>query len=177
MNANEHEPTSNTQMVTCLLHAIADTQATIRSYDTKAQISGVFLTLLVGVINLHAPKYTSATASFSSWLATLLALIGASVLGFVLFPRKNPWKDVQLGDYAPKLAYYIPNPEAQPENSLAAVTERARSTDWGQELSYELLKLSCIRNVKHGWFRIGSIAGGLSVLTAIIFVVAGRYCG
>jgi len=39
--------------IDCLLSAISDTQEIIRGYDTKAEILGILMTLVVGFLNFN----------------------------------------------------------------------------------------------------------------------------
>ncbi len=66
--------------IACLQHALADSQATIRAYDSKAEILAVLLTVALGITN-----FTALQQSAVCFKALLAAgwIIGLVAIGFL----------------------------------------------------------------------------------------------
>ena len=164
------ETENNDVTISCLQHAITDAQETIRAYDSKAEILAILLTVALGITNFtllqNNPDAWSRYLLAVSWIVGLLTLAS---LGMVLRPRKNPFKGILLGAYRPAGTYFFCNVLACPENTVEGLAKRAKDTDWVSELTYESVKLSLIREAKHGWF---SRALWFAALTLLLVTLA-----
>lgn len=159
--------------ISCIMHAIEDTQATIRAFDTKAEILGVFLTLAIGITNFALLEHTTGVTKCllaSSWI---MALITIAALGLVLHPKKNPFKNIALGNYTPSSTYFLFNLLSSPQNTITALADKAINTDWVSELMYENMKLSAIRDHKHFWFTWALKLAGITILLIAISISVG----
>ena len=90
--------------IQCMTNAINETQETIRSYDTKSEILGILVTLVVGILNFNMItdfKKDSLVMLFII-ITTTMALISIMFILLVLFPARNPIEEIDLGGYTPK---------------------------------------------------------------------------
>lgn len=159
--------------ISCLKHAIEDAQETIRAYDTKSEILGILLTLAIGITNFTILERSTAYTKwflFSSWIVALLAI---GVLGVVLHPKKNPFKNIALGNYTPSGAYFMSNLPSSPANTVTILAEKAMNTDWVSELMYENMKLAAIRDHKYYWFTWALKLTGITILLIAVSIMMG----
>lgn len=158
--------------INCLQHAIEDTQGTIRAYDSKAEILGILLTVALGITNFtllqQAPAALSKCLLGTSWVVGLIAL---ALLGRVLRPKKNLFKELNCGSYTPTGAYFLFNVLSCPQNTVSELAKKAQQTDWVSELTYESMKLSLIRDRKHSCFMSALWVSGAALLLVVITVV------
>ena len=146
MSANDE------QSISLLRDALAETQATIRAYDTKAQIVGVgyvFALGIVGSVEKMVPKSASVdvVAIVFAWAVVILPIL---LFGFVLYPSRKT---------APRLEE---DPVKRPEFVLYVDTDRHRDVeqlrqsvarcDPVNEFAFEVLKLSKLRELKRRRF-------------------------
>lgn len=162
----------NDVTISCLQHAIEDTQGTIRAYDSKAEILAILLTVALGITNFTLLQEGQALSSKcllgASWVVGLIAL---GLLGRVLLPKKNLTQGLKNGEYAPSGTYFLLNVLSCPQNTVSEVAKKATQTDWVSELTYESMKLSLIRDYKHGSFMSALWAAGAALLLVVITVV------
>lgn len=138
---------------TCLLNAINEAQDAIRGYDTKAEILGILMTLVVGFLNYNLLSDYSSDLLIKLGIAagTLLAITAVGLMLIVLFPSNNPANEVYLGSYTPKNTYFFYKKNGE-RFDFEKIHADLTTTDWRKELLFELLKLSHIRDRKHAWF-------------------------
>lgn len=159
--------------ISCLKHAIEGAQETIRAYDTKAEIIGILLTLAIGITNVTCYQHNTAFAKciiLSSWI---VALITIAILGLVLHPKKDPFKNIVLGNYIPSGTYFLSDLSSSPQNTVTILAEKAINTDWVSELMYENMKLSAIRDYKHCWFTLALKLTGITILLIASSIIIG----
>lgn len=171
MNEHDGSTSGRGEVIQCLLHALTDTQETLRAYDIKAQSMGVLLTVAIGIINFNIAESSLPAFRCLAAVASCLGLCAIFALGLVLHPRDKSWMHIPLGDYVPARTYFVTNPNLRtlPVPTLADLTS---STDWLKELTYELMKLSAIREAKKIWF-IRSLILSAATLLAIVSLVVG----
>lgn len=158
-----------------LQHAIEDAQATIRAYDSKAEVLGILLTIAIGITNFTALKYVTHCAKLllvASWGVSIVAIFA---LGLVLLPRKNLFKSIAFGSYTPKGTYFLTGIKSAPQNTVAELATQALATDWVHELTYENMKLSLIRDYKHWWFDFALKTAGVALLLIAVELVIGVF--
>jgi hypothetical protein len=156
-------------MYDCLRHAVADTQAMLRTYDTKAQVLIALLTFSVGAVGRMVDD-----GDFEP--VTLVIGISAVVFALylcacVLYPR-IPKLHREDEEYLPSETYYLP-PELL-RMKLAPLIERVRATNWLAELVYELRTLGTIRQCKAFWLKWACLATGLTVAGMYGMVFLGK---
>jgi hypothetical protein len=133
-----------------LKQAIAFTEWTIRSFDTKAQISIAAFVLsmnpLWSILTSACPR-----AASSPWVAILLVLLVGTILlfGYVIWPvTLAPAK--LTGGWQTRGLFYVADP-----NQLTAgqYAERLKDLTIEEELAAETLKLAYIREIKSRRFK------------------------
>jgi hypothetical protein len=156
-------------MYDCLRHAIADTQAMLRAYDTKAQVLIALLTFSVGNIGRIVDDGDFGPVTL---MIGIVAVIGSLFLcGSVLYPR-IPILNRGTEEYLPSETYYLP-PELL-RMPLAPLMERVRATNWLAELVYELRTLGTIRQRKAFWFKQACLGVGVTVAGMYGMVFLGK---
>jgi hypothetical protein len=111
----------------------------------------------------------------ASWL---FAIISVALLGMVLHPKVNNFKAIHLGEFTPAGVYFLHNIANSPSNSVSALAEKALSTDWVEELMYESMKVSYIRDKKHCWFLAALKVTGLTLTLTFSMIIFGAFtCG
>lgn len=164
--------------IECLKHALADTQETIRGYDTKAEITAILLTLAVGLTNYTLfPSVTCDLAKvflIASWITSFAAIV---LLGLVLHPKVNLFKAIEKGTFTPSGTYFLDKITSSPLNTVSALAEKALKTNWLEELTYECMKVSIIRERKHYWFIWALCLSGITLLLILIALVLGANSG
>lgn len=158
-----------------LQKALDETQETIRAYDTKAEVLAIVLTLVVGVINFSALTDKCKASQCLDYLRAIPLLLGFITLvliGMVLFPRRNLFKEIDSGTDRPKGTYFVSLQFMPAFKNLDEYLRQVDATDWKRELAYEVLKTSCIRDHKHFWFH-WALRGATFTLAAIVILVVG----
>ncbi len=140
------------EALSCLQHAIADTQGTIRAFDMKANVLGIFLTVALGITNFAVRQSPTPISKFFVLVSWILGLAALAVLGLVLYPHKSTLNERQLGDYVPSATYFLHDVHAAHDKDVDARAAHALATDWVSELTYIHMKLSLIRDFKHAKF-------------------------
>ena len=146
-----------------LRFAITDHQETIRAIDLKSEVLGIVLTVLLAVAEWEGHISASNLRGKIGVVAAAAALVAFLLIGCVLWPRSDPWRRVLLGGYSPSRVLYPPTAKS-PDNNVAARAQRALTTDWVSELTFELGKLACIRDSKRFWFRGALVLSAIAVL-------------
>lgn len=167
-----------TATIECLKHAISDTQETIRGYDNKALIVATLITLAVGITNYSLMPHLEGWLEYGLITSWLLAITSVALLGMVLHPRVDNFKAIHLGEFTPAGVYFLHNITNSPSNSVSALAERALSTYWVEELMYESMKVSYIRDKKHCWFILALKVTGLTLALTFLMIILGAFiCG
>lgn len=133
-----------------LRQAIAFTEWTIRSFDTKAQIS--IAAFVLSMNPLWSILTSACPRAASSWIvAVLLVLFVATVLlfGFVIWPVALSQSKLK-GGWQNKGLFYVADP-----NKLTAslYADRLKDLTVETELAAETLKLAYIREIKSQRFK------------------------
>lgn len=159
--------------VEVLLDAINDAQETIRAFDLKAEILTAVLTLLVGMVAFAWHDQDSAALKTVDIIAIITAFGAMGCLMGVLFPMNNPAENVKLGGYQPAGAYYVDRKKYADE-TVTDFAKKLAKVNWVEELSFELMKVSSIRQRKHDWFSNATAASAISFLALLVLCLA-RY--
>lgn len=167
-----------TVSIQCLINAINETQETIRSYDTKSEILGVLMALVVGFLNFNliADYKCDKVVMVLIAITTISAITSLLLMLYVLFPSRNPIEEVNLGEYIPKGTYFIFK-KRDDKFDFNSIYSKVVDTDWQKELLLELLKVSGIRERKHTWFtRAVKIAAFTFINIAFLVIRIGYIC-
>ncbi len=154
-----------------LLASIHDVQETIRAFDLKAEILTAILTLLVGMVAFSWHDVTGVV-----WTQVVVIVSAFTAMGCllaVLLPLSNPSERVQRGSYRPAGVFFIA-PKTLKEATVSEVAEILEKLQWREELVFELMKLSYIRQRKHFWFRNATWVTAVS-LAAILVLCLAKY--
>lgn len=142
----------NKNAISCLQHALEDSQETLRAFDTKAEILAILLTLGIGITNFTYFGHATGVSKYLLAASLFFGLIAIGLLGFVLHPKSNLFKKINLGGYVPSESYFLVNNGTSAQFSVTQVANKALNTDWVRELTYENMKLAVIREYKRCWF-------------------------
>lgn len=151
-----------------LRESLVECQATVRTYDTKAQIVGVGY---IFAINL-AFKFDSILPQETSIhyvefiLAWIIIITPVLLFAFVLHPSRKiePALENQTLETLQRILYVHP----EKYQSVQQLVEAARSSDMEQELAYELLKMSKLRELKRKRFLRALFSAGLCFVLLFI---------
>ncbi|MGE0850154.1 MAG: hypothetical protein AB7O44_11130 [Hyphomicrobiaceae bacterium] len=133
-----------------LKQAIALTEWTIRSFDTKAQISIAAFVLamnpLWSILTSACPRAASSPVA-----AILLALFVATILmfGYVIWPVTLTQARL-TGGWQTRGLFYVGDPN---QVTASLYTERLKDVTIEEELAAETLKLAYIREIKSRRFK------------------------
>ncbi len=150
----------------CLLAALKEVQDTVRTYDTKAQIVGVGFIFSIGVVtNIGArlPNHPEFSTLFLI-LAWILAIGPIILFGVVLYPSRS--NAPIIGDEAEDIRhnYYV---ATAVQRDLSTYIKNIDACDWKQEIAYEIMKLSNLRDIKRSRFMRALYAAGFSYVVVI----------
>ena len=168
------DPPSKEERLDFLKQAIAFTEWTIRSFDTKAQISIAAFVLsmnpLWSILTAACPR---AASTFS--IAVLLCLFVTTVLlfGFVIWPVSLTQSKL-TGGWQTKGLFYVGDP-----NQLTAslYADRLKDLTIEVELAAETLKLAYIREIKSRRFRHALMSVFVFYAWAVVAFLLLRNCG
>jgi hypothetical protein len=156
-----------------LKQAIAFTEWTIRSFDTKAQIS---IAAFVLSINPLWSILTSACprAASSPLAAILLVLLVLTILlfGYVIWPVAVTQSRL-TGGWQSKGLFYVGDPN---QLTTSLYTERLKDLPIEAELAAETLKLAYIREIKSARFKTALKAVVVFYVWAIVCFLLLRGC-
>jgi hypothetical protein len=168
------DATSEEERLDFLKQAIAFTEWTIRSFDTKAQISIAAFVLSINPL-WSILTSTCPRAAASPLAAILLALLVITILlfGYVIWPVALTQSRL-TGGWQSKGLFYVVDP-SQLTSSLYA--ERLKDLTIEVELAAETLKLAYIREIKSSRFKNALKAAVLFYAWAILCFLLMRNCG
>lgn len=173
MSASElSEGGGDDALISRIHDALADTQDTIRAFDTKAEILAAGVALVVGLINgrvIHVAEQALVVRVLVG--IGLLGVIGTIIFsGLVLWPRNGGVGQADKKNCTDKGG-------AEPHNNVGVYyvtngafpgplhyARAARNADWVTEMSSEIVKCSHIREEKAKWFRYALICALIAVI-------------
>ncbi len=147
--------------ITGMKDALAEAHADVRSYDTKAQIMGIGFIFSLGVIfNILEGFDTTRELGWFQLLGAYVLAIGPVVLyGAVLYPSRRLFKNIQNKELGIQNTYYhVPGDNPSVEVYLSAVNE----TNWANEIAFEIVKVSTLRDAKRKRFIRALVASAIS---------------
>ena len=163
-----NNPLSTEQKSLFLYAALKESQDNIRTYDTKAQIVGIGFIFTLGMMF----KFNSWTAQAAQWnhlaviISWVLIILPVASFGSVLYPTRRVAPHVLKNKEIVKGLFYM--------NEAENVTEYVKQLgqmDIEQELSYELLKVSYLRDLKRRRFLQAMTLASLSLVSILLLQV------
>ncbi len=160
------QETDNGFAANCMLAALKEVQDTVRAYDTKAQIVGVGFIFTIGVVtNIGAklPNQPELTTLFLI-LIWVLAIGPVILFGVVLYPSRSMAPTV--GDETEDIRhnYYV---ATAVQKDLSTYLNNIEVCNWRQEIAYEIMKQSNLRDLKRDRFLHALYASAFSFVVAI----------
>lgn len=158
----------DSQACTLLRSGLAEAQTNVRSYDTKAQIVGVGYILALGVVGkistlLGGEMQLGATAVLLAWGIVVMPIL---FFGYVLYPARKTASYLDSKDHHNNQhVLYI---DAAKKKTFEEVRQASLVASPIDELSFELLMVSSLRETKRKRFLRGLFAAALSFL--VIFL-------
>jgi len=133
-----------------LRQAIAFTEWTIRSFDTKAQISIAAFVLSINPLwSILTSACPRAASSPLAAILLLLLVITILLLGYVIWPVALTQSRL-TGGWQSKGLFYVGDPS---QLTTSLYTERLKEVTIEAELAAETLKLAYIREIKSSRFK------------------------
>ena len=168
------DPTSPEERLEFLKQAIAFTEWTIRSFDTKAQIS--IAAFVLSINPLWSILTSSCPHAASSPLAAILLfllVITILLFGYVIWPVALTESRL-TGGWQSKGLFYVGDPS---QLTTSLYTERLRDLPIEAELAAETLKLAYIREIKSARFKNALKSVVVFYAWAILCFLLLRGCG
>lgn len=151
-----------------LKDALAEAQMTVRAYDTKAQIVGVGYILALGIVTRLESLFVKTgdvdlDRVVISWLVVIVPIL---LFGFVLYPSRKSIPEVTDAseDHIQHLLYV----RSDEKRTIGELRSASSSVSYVDELAFELLSVSGLRDLKRQRFLRALFAAGLSFL--VLFV-------
>lgn len=171
--------TDDDVLISRIRDALADTQGTIRAFDTNSEILAAGVALVVGLINGRVMQTAEQVLVVRMLVGIgLLGVIGTVIFsGLVLWPRSgavgqgDKKNGADKGGAEPHNSagvYYVTNGTFA---SLLDYARAARTADWVTEMSREIVKCSHIREEKAKWFRCALICALIAVLPTSVAAI------
>lgn len=144
--------------------SLGEAQATVRAYDTKAQIVGIGYIFALGIVTRVGealPNTSEINVGYVlvAWGVVILPIL---LFGFVLYPSRK--MAPMLTDEATLNLEHILYVDPQSLGSVKKVKEAASRCDPVSEVAYELIKVSMLRELKRQRFLRGLFAAGICFL-------------
>ncbi len=147
--------------------ALKETQDTIRSYDTKAQIVGVGYIFAIDILQRFVRAAPGAEAVIQieqvryliTWILVFVPII---MFARVLYPSRGTM------NLSARHTFYIP---AAHHMTVAQFKEEVSECDWLEEMSAELIKVSRLRDVKRRRFLTALWTAGASYGLMFLYIL------
>ncbi len=149
-----------------LYAALKEAQDNIRTYDTKAQIVGIGFIFTIGmVIKFYTWNETHHVWHQITIIATWVLIIAPLIcFGSVLYPTRRVAPHVLKNKEVVKGLFYMNEVE-----KVSDYVNQLHAMDIKQELSYELLKVSYLRDLKRNRFLLAMSVASFSLI--VIFLL------
>lgn len=160
MSAAEISDTSTQRQY--LQIALEEAQATVRAYDTKAQIVGIGYTFALNIVanvtgGLPGTHGEGPLFVAFFWLIVMAPLF---MFGYVLYPsRRMAPKVNDTSELGLTRTLYV---QSTRYRTVTELQEAVIKSDWVAELAYEVIKVSKLREQKRARFITALFATALS---------------
>lgn len=137
---------SEAEQVSFLMSALNEAQSSVRAFDTKAQIVGIGYIFAMGIITTiggwiqEQPNFTMLSVVLA-WLLVILPIV---LFGAVLYPSRKMAPVLGQKSSHVKRLYHVSDYLNEVDNYLSDIEQ----CDIKTELSYELMKVSALRELK-----------------------------
>ncbi|MBO6636661.1 MAG: hypothetical protein JJ920_01155 [Roseitalea sp.] len=160
--ATTQQPEKRTDALDLLRTGLAEAQATVRAYDTKAQIVGVGYIFALGIVSqinglLPEPGEFGLPALLVAWLVIIFPI---PLFGHVLYPTRKTAPGVGASEH--NGFGHVLYLDASKRLLADAVRKSALDTDPLKAFSFELVAVSSLRELKRKRFLRGLYASALS---------------
>jgi hypothetical protein len=159
--------TSQSETLSLLRDTLSEARASVRAYDTKAQIVSVGYIFTLGVLSqvgstIGQPPQVDLKLLITFWAIVIVPIL---LFGFVLYPSRKTAPHLDTDDTMDikKLLYVDAGQQLSVQVFRAALDEANPI----EELLYEILKVSGLRELKRKRFVRALVAAGLCF--AVVF--------
>ncbi len=148
--------------------SLTEGQNSVRAFDTKAQIVGIGYIFTINIVN-KIGAYNPETPDYSmllvilSWVIVMLPII---MFGAVLYPSRKMAPKIHEQSNIVKKLYNTPSAY---HNNIDKYLEDLKECDVKSELSYELMKITALRNLKRKRFLRALYAAAFSFTALFSF--------
>ena len=152
-----------------ILSSLMEGQNSVRAFDTKAQIVGIGYIFAVNIVtnigahNPNTPEFTSLLVILA-WVLVMLPIIMFSA---VLYPSRKTAPKIH--EQSSKKIKKLYNLSTDYHEDIDKYLENLEDCDINAELSYELMKVIALRDLKRIRFLRALFAAALSF--ALLFLV------
>lgn len=160
--ATIQQPDDRADALDLLRTGLMEAQATVRAYDTKAQIVGVGYIFALGIVTqidglLPEPGDFGLAGLLVAWLVIIFPIL---LFGHVLYPTRKTAPGVGTSEHnGSRHVLYL---DASRKLSIGAVRMSALDADLLDAFSFELVAVSSLRELKRKRFLRGLYASALS---------------
>lgn len=151
MDADDNAQSKDKDIVAFLNASLNETQATVRAYDTKAQIVGIGYIFALGIVFQFANKLDphaslSTNQIILAWTFIIFPII---LFGAVLYPTRKIVPSLRSTLFEDHGYYYVlPGQHKSSQDYLTGL----RQSNLPEELSAEVLKMAELRDLKRSRF-------------------------
>ena len=128
--------------------SLEEAQATVRAYDTKAQIVGIGYTFALNIVAAVVGGLPGAGTDGLPFVIVFWAVVMAPLFffGYVLYPSRRTAPTVSdSAEMGVERVLYV---QTARHRTVADLRAAVSKVDWTTELAYELLKVSKLREQK-----------------------------
>ena len=156
-----------------LKHAIAFSEWSIRSFDTKAQISiAAFVLSMAPLWSILTSAHPRAGSSVAIVVLLVVFVTTVMLFGFVILSASPPPGQLS-GGWQTKGLFYVGDPNLL-TTSLAAYRLKGLATE--TELAAETLKLAAIRNIKSRRLKHALVSSAVFYAAFVVSFLLLRSC-
>ena len=169
MSKPESQKSMHPQKLDLLGSALTEAQTTVRAYDTKAQIVGVGYAFALGIVAGTSNWFPKAHENdlFPVLVFWFIVMAPLLLFGYVLYPsRKTALKVDGKSDGSIRHVLYVDTTQHGTLKNLRAAVE---SCDPANEIMFELLKVSKLRELKRQRFVRALITAAFSFFSLFAF--------
>ena len=153
------------EKVAFLYSSLKEAQDNIRTYDTKAQIVGIGYIFTIGMITKSIDIDFHQSNIALTLIILLLMLTPLVFFAAVLYPTRKLAPSI-LRNRANVKGMYYPSPDEI--DSVDTFIKQIDEINIEDELAYELLKVSVLRDLKRKRFLRALLLASLSFVTLVI---------
>ncbi len=150
--------------VTFLYSSLKEAQDNIRTYDTKAQIVGIGFIFTIGMITKSFDVSTQHSTLGSTVVLLFLMLAPVILFASVLYPTRKIAPSILRNRKNIKGMYYL---NSKSIDSVDSFINQFDDINIEDELAYELLKVTVLRDLKRKRFLRALLFASLSFISLL----------